>query len=168
VLLIDEIDRADEPFEAFLLELLSDFQLTIPELGTVFRPTSRPSWSLPPTGPARCTMRCGGDAFITGSTSRRWSPEMKILALKVPGLGEELRDKLVTFIHKLRDEGPFQAARRCRIDRLGARADAAGCRPLNAGCCRRHIGSLLKYQDDIARIRGSEAARLLAEIQAAA
>ena len=167
VLLIDEIDRADEPFEAFLLEVLSDFQISIPEIGTITAQqipivvlTSNRTREVHDALRRRCLYH-----WVDFPTLES---EMKILALKVPGLGEELRDKLVTFIHKLRDEDLFkQPGVAESIDWAHAltQLDAV---TLTPDVVDDTLGSLLKYQDDIARIRGSEAARLLAEIQAAA
>ena len=94
--------------------------------------------------------------------------ELDILALKAPGLTDELRQQLVAFIHKLRDEDLFkQPGVAESIDWAHAltQLDVVALTP---ELVNDTLGSLLKYQDDIARIQGSEAARLLAEIQAAA
>ena len=167
VLLIDEIDRADEPFEAFLLELLSDFQLTIPELGTV-------SADEPPI----VVITSNRTREVHDALRRRclyhWvdypslESENKILALKVPGLGAELRDMLVAFIHKLRDEDLFKRPGVAESIDWAHALTQLDVVTLTPDVVDDTLGSLLKYQDDIARIRGSEAAKLLAEIQAAA
>jgi MoxR-like ATPase len=167
VLLIDEIDRADEPFEAFLLELLSDFQLTIPELGTV-------TASEPPI----VVITSNRTREVHDALRRRclyhWvdypalEAEQRILTLKVPQLGSDLRAQLVAFIHKLRDEDLFKRPGVAESIDWAHALTQLDVVTLAPDIVDDTLGSLLKYQDDIARIRGSEAARLLAEIQAAA
>jgi MoxR-like ATPase len=167
VLLIDEIDRADEPFEAFLLEILSDYQISIPELGTVRAAT-----------PPVVVITSNRTREIHDALRRRclyhWveypalEAEMTILSLKAPGLGDQLREQLVRFIQRLRDEDLYKRPGVSEsIDWAHAliQLDAVSLTP---DLINYTLGSLLKYQDDIARVQGSEAARLLAEIQAAA
>ena len=167
VLLIDEIDRADEPFEAFLLELLSDFQITVPELGTIRADT-----------PPIVIITSNRTREVHDALRRRclyhWvdypslEAEKRILALKAPQLAEQLRDQLVAFIHRLRNLELFKSPGVAEsIDWAHAltQLDAV---TLTPDLINDTLGSLLKYQDDIARVQGSEAARLLAEIQAAA
>ena len=167
VLLIDEIDRADEPFEAFLLELLSDYQLTIPEIGTIKA-----------VEPPIVVITSNRTREVHDALRRRclyhWvdypgmEAEARILALKAPQLGPELRKMLVGFIHKLRDQDLFKrpgVAESIDWAHALAQLDVV---TLTPDLINDTLGSLLKYQDDIARIHGSEAARLLAEIQAAA
>ena len=167
VLLIDEIDRADEPFEAFLLELLSDFQLSIPEYGTV-------------------TAAAAPIVVITSNRTREvhdalrrrclyhWvdfpslADEARILALKAPALGTELREQLVAFIHRLRDEDLFKRPGVAESIDWAHALTQLDVVALSPDIINDTLGSLLKYQDDILRIQGSEAARLLAEVQAAA
>ena len=167
VLLIDEIDRADEPFEAFLLEILSDFQLTIPELGTVHADeppvviiTSNRTREVHDALRRRCLYH-----WVEYPTLEA---EMQILSMKAPGLADELRRQLVRFIQKLRDEDLYKRPGVSEsIDWAHAliQLDAVALTP---DLVNDTLGSLLKYQDDIQRVHGSEAARLLAEIQAAA
>jgi MoxR-like ATPase len=167
VLLIDEIDRADEPFEAFLLEILSDFQLTIPELGTITA-----------AEPPIVVITSNRTREVHDALRRRclyhWvdfpvlESEQRILALKVPGLGEALRTELVAFIHRLRDEDLFKRPGVAESIDWAHALTQLDVVTLTPDIIDDTLGSLLKYQDDIARIRGSEAARLLAEIQAAA
>lgn len=166
VLLIDEIDRADEPFEAFLLELLSDFQLSIPELGTI-------SAAEPPI----VIITSNRTREVHDALRRRclyhWveypshAAEAAIVALKVPGFSAALREQLIAFVHQLRDQDLFKSPGVAEtIDWANAltQLDVVALTP---EVVNDTLGTLLKYQDDIARIRGSEAARLLAEIQAA-
>ncbi len=167
VLLIDEIDRADEPFEAFLLELLSDFQITVPELGTIA--TAEPPIVVITSNRTR---------EVHDALRRRclyhWvdypslEAESRILSLKAPQLGKKLRGQLVAFIHKIRDEELFKRPGVSEsIDWAHAliQLDVV---TLTPDIINDTLGSLLKYQDDIVKVHGSEAARLLAEVQAAA
>jgi MoxR-like ATPase len=167
VLLIDEIDRADEPFEAFLLELLSDFQISIPEIGTIRAKE-----------PPIVVITSNRTREVHDALRRRclyhWvdypSQEIEsiIVALKAPDIAEDLRNQLIAFIHKLREQDLFkQPGVAETIDWANAltQLDVV---TLTPEILNDTLGSLLKYQDDIARVQGSEAARLLAEIQAAA
>ena len=167
VLLIDEIDRADEPFEAFLLELLSDFQLTVPEFGT-----------LKAAQPPIVVITSNRTREVHDALRRRclyhWvdfptlEAESRILSVKAPQLGKDLRDKLVAFIHKLRDEDLFKQPGVAESIDWAHALTQLDVVTLTPDIINDTLGSLLKYQDDIARVQGSEAARLLAEIQAAA
>jgi len=164
VLLIDEIDRADEPFEAFLLELLSDFQLSIPELGTI-------SAADPPI----VVITSNRTREVHDALRRRciyhwvdypsYEAESRILYLKAPSLGKDLRDQLITFIHKLRDEDLFKRPGVAETIDWANALTQLNVVTLTADVVNDTLGSLLKYQDDIAKVRGSEAARLLSEIQ---
>jgi MoxR-like ATPase len=164
VLLIDEIDRADEPFEAFLLELLSDYQLSIPELGTI-------KAGVPPI----VVITSNRTREVHDALRRRclyhwveypdFATESRIVALKAPGVAELLRRQLIDFVHRLREQDLFKSPGVAEtIDWANAlvQLDVVG---LDAAVVDDTLGLLLKYQDDIARVRGSEAARLLAEIQ---
>jgi MoxR-like ATPase len=166
VLLIDEIDRADEPFEAFLLELLSDYQLSIPELGTVTA-----------AAPPIVIITSNRTREVHDALRRRclyhwvdypsFEAETKIISLKAPQVASELREQLVAFIHRLRDQDLYkQPGIAESIDWANAltQLDVVSLTP---DVVNDTLGSLLKYQDDISRIHGSEAARLLAEVQAA-
>lgn len=167
VLLIDEIDRADEPFEAFLLELLSDFQLSIPELGTI-RAAERPI----------VVITSNRTREVHDALRRRclyhWVPypsyeaEAEIVALKAPQISSELRAQLVAFIHELRKQDLYKAPGVAETIDWAHALSQLDVVLLSSDLVDDTLGSLLKYQDDIARIRGSEAARLLAEIQSAA
>jgi MoxR-like ATPase len=167
VLLIDEIDRADEPFEAFLLELLSDFQLTVPEVGT-----------LKAAQPPIVVITSNRTREVHDALRRRclyhWvdfptlEAESRILSVKAPQLGKDLRDNLVAFIHKLRDEDLFKQPGVAESIDWAHALTQLDVVTLTPDIINDTLGSLLKYQDDIARVQGSEAARLLAEIQAAA
>ena len=164
VLLIDEIDRADEPFEAFLLELLSDYQLSIPELGTVraARPpivviTSNRTREVHDALRRRCLYH-----WVEYPTHEA---ESRILFLKAPSLGEELREQLITFVHNLRDEDLFKRPGVAETIDWANALTQLNVVTLTADVVNDTLGALLKYQDDITKVQGSEAARLLAEIQ---
>ena len=166
VLLIDELDRADEPFEAFLLELLADYQITIPELGTI-RATTPPVVVLTSNRTRevhdairrRCLYQ-----WVDYPTAAR---ERAILAAKGPGLPDRLAADVVAFVQRLRSMDLF------KLPGVAETIDWAGAlqyldqHELDASAVDQTLGVLLKYQDDIARIRGAEAARLLDEVKAA-
>jgi MoxR-like ATPase len=165
VLLIDEIDRADEPFEAFLLELLSDFQLSIPELGTISAEdppivviTSNRTREVHDALRRRCLYH-----WVDYPTHEA---EAEILSLKAPSIGDDLREQLIAFIHKLRDEDLFKRPGVAETIDWANALTQLNVVTLTADVVNDTLGALLKYQDDIAKVQGSEAARLLAEIQA--
>ncbi len=166
VLLIDELDRADEPFEAFLLELLADYQITIPELGTIRAAvppvvvlTSNRTREVHDAIRRRCLYQ-----WVDYPTAAR---ERAILAAKGPGLPERLSDHIVAFVQRLRSMDLF------KLPGVAETIDWAGAlqyldqHELDASAVDQTLGVLLKYQDDIARIRGAEAARILDEVKAA-
>ena len=162
VLLIDELDRADEPFEAFLLELLADFQLTIPEYGTVHAKiapvvvlTSNRTREVHDAIRRRCLYH-----WVDYPDARR---ERQILARKAPGVSEKLSAEVVAFVQRLRGEDLF------KLPGVAETIDWAGAlthlnkQELEPAAVDETLGVLLKYQDDIAKIKGAEAARLVAE-----
>ena len=165
VLLIDEIDRTDEPFEAFLLELLSDYQVTIPEIGTVRA-----------EAPPIVVITSNRTREIHDALKRRcfyyWvdypdaERELQILAVKAPGAAAELSRQVVAFVQKLRRKDLFKlpgvaetidwAEALTQLDQVA----------LDPQAIDSTLGVLLKYQDDIAKIRGSEAAQILDQVKA--
>ena len=164
VLLIDELDRTDEPFEAYLLEVLSDFQITIPELG-----------SIKATEPPLVVITSNRTREIHDALKRRcfyyWvdypdaARELEILRVKVPGAGAELSRQIVGFVQKLRKVELFKLPGIAEtIDWTEAliQLDQVA---LDPKAVDDTLGVLLKYQDDIARIRGSEAAGLLQQVK---
>ena len=165
VLLIDELDRADEPFEAYLLEVLSDYQVTIPELGTVKAPappivvvTSNRTREIHDALKRRCFYY-----WVDYPNAER---ELEILRLKSPGAAEELSRQVVGFIQKLRKEELFKVpgiAETLDWTRALVELDRV---TLDPATINDTLGTLLKYQDDIAKIRGPEAARILREVEA--
>ena len=164
VLLIDELDRTDEPFEAFLLEVLADFQITIPEIGTITaeKPpivivTSNRTREIHDALKRRCLYH-----WVDYPDADR---ELKILHSKLPGIDEKLSKQVITFVQKLRNEDLFKlpgvaetldwADALTQLDKM----------VLDSEGVDHTLGTLLKYQDDIAKIRGSEAARILEQVK---
>lgn len=164
VLLIDELDRADEPFEAFLLEVLSEFQITIPELGVVraAQPpivviTSNRTREIHDAVKRRCLYH-----WVDFPNAQR---ELEILRLRVPGAPEALARQIVAFIQGLRTLDLYKlpgVAETIEWSRALLELDALALDPTTL---HDTLGVLLKYQDDIARVQGSEAARLLEQIK---
>jgi MoxR-like ATPase len=164
VLLIDELDRADEAFEAFLLEVLADYQVTIPELGTVkaAQPpiviiTSNRTREIHDALKRRCLYH-----WVGYPTAAR---ELEIVRAKVPGIGKALSEQVVHFVQALRKQDLFKSPGVAEtLDWAGALAelDVAALDPTTVSDT---LGVLLKYQDDIARIEGTRAKELLDEVR---
>jgi len=165
VLLIDEIDRTDEAFEAFLLEVLADFQVTVPELGTVkaAQPpivlvTSNRTREVHDALKRRCLYH-----WVDYPNAER---ELKILRAKVPGLAKKLSEQVVAFVQALRKEDLFKSPGVAEtLDWAGAltELDVVALDPATVSDT---LGALLKYQDDIARLDGSKLKALLDEAKA--
>ena len=166
VLLIDEIDRTDEAFEAFLLEVLADFQVTIPELGTVkaAQPpivviTSNRTREIHDALKRRCFYY-----WIDYPNAER---ELQILRVKAPGAAEKLSQEVVAFVQKLRATNEL-----FKLPGVAETIDWAHALTqldvlaLTPEAINDTLGVLLKYQDDIAKIQGSEAQRLLTQVKA--
>ena len=160
VLLIDEIDRADEPFEAYLLEFLSDFQITIPEIGTLSAPeppvvvvTSNRTREIHDALKRRCFYY-----WVDYPDAER---ELAILKVKAPDAPAALSAQIVGFVQKLRGADLFKLPGVAEtIDWAGALTQL-DCVTLDPAIVNDTLGALLKYQDDIAKIRGAEAGRLV-------
>jgi MoxR-like ATPase len=167
VLLIDELDRADEPFEAFLLELLADFQISVPEFGTVRAKT------LPVVVLTSNRTREVHDA-IRRRCLYHWVDypdairERAILAAKAPDVPESLSAQVVAFVQKLRNEDLFKLPGVAETIDWAQALTYLNQKELAPASVDETLGVLLKYQDDIAKVRGAEAARLLNEMQGAA
>ena len=165
VLLIDELDRADEPFEAFLLEILADYQVTIPELGTIKAVT--PPITILTSNRTRevhdaVRRRCFYH-WIDYPTPER---ERAILELKVPNAAERLTREIVAFVNSLRGMDLYKSPGVAEAIAWAEALSVLNAIELEAGTIDATLGTLLKYQDDIARIQGSEAAQLLSEVKA--
>ncbi len=162
VLLIDEVDRTDEPFEAFLLEALSDYQVTIPEFGTVKAAeapivvlTSNRTREVHDALKRRCLYH-----WVDYPDFER---ELEILRKRVPEATEALTSEIVAFVHGLRGQDLFKSpgvAESIDWARCLVALDAVA---LSPALITDTLGALLKYQDDIARIAGAETTRLLDE-----
>jgi MoxR-like ATPase len=165
VLLIDELDRTDEPFEAYLLEVLSDYQVTIPEIGTIKAAappivivTSNRTREIHDALKRRCFYY-----WVDYPSARR---EFEILKVRCPGAGESLSRQVVAFVQELRKMDLFKLPGVAEtIDWTHAlmQLDAF---ELDRDTVNDTLGTLLKYQDDIARIQGSEANRILNQVKA--
>jgi MoxR-like ATPase len=166
VLLIDELDRADEPFEAFLLEVLSDFQITIPELGTIkaLEPpivvlTSNRTREIHDAVKRRCLYH-----WVAFPDAQR---EFEIVKRRVPGAPQALAQQIVAFVQGLRTVELYKLpgiAETIEWTRALMELDAL---VLDPEVVNSTLGVLLKYQDDIAKVHGSEAARLLEQVKLA-
>ena len=167
VLLIDELDRTDEAFEAFLLEILSDFQVTIPELGTIRAQeppiviiTTNRTREIHDALKRRCLYH-----WVDYPDAER---ELEIVKLKVPGAHEDLSREIVGYVQKLRTMELFKnpgiaetldwATALMELDKVA----------LDPQTVSDTLGVILKYQDDIAAIQGSEGGQILNEIKAEA
>jgi len=165
VLLIDEIDRTDEAFEAFLLEVLADFQVTIPELGTVKAAhppivvvTSNRTREVHDALKRRCLYH-----WVGYPSAER---ELAIVQAKLPGIAKALSEQIVGFVQALRKEDLFKAPGVAEtLDWAGAltELDVVALDPATVSDT---LGVLLKYQDDIARIESSKAKELLNAVRA--
>ncbi|MBX2855708.1 MAG: MoxR family ATPase [Rhodobacteraceae bacterium] len=167
VLLIDELDRTDEPFEAFLLEALSDFQVTIPELGAIKAPE-----------PPIVVLTSNRTREVHDALKRRclyhwvdypdFQTELTILHAKAPEAAEALSREVVAFVQRLRTEDLFKKPGVAESIDWAKALVALDALALSPEVISNTLGALLKYQDDIAKIQGSEAARLLQEAKSEA
>ena len=165
VLLIDEIDRTDEAFEAFLLEVLADFQVTVPELGTVQAKappivviTSNRTREIHDALKRRCLYH-----WVDYPSAER---ELAIVRTKVPGIGKKLSQEVVHFVQALRKQDLFKAPGVAEtLDWASAltELDAVALDPTTVSDT---LGVLLKYQDDIARLEGGAAKELIEQVRA--
>jgi MoxR-like ATPase len=167
VLLIDELDRTDEPFEAYLLEVLSDWQVTIPEIGTIHAAeppivviTSNRTREIHDAVKRRCFYH-----WVDYPDARR---ELEILHRKAPRAAEALSREVVAFVQRLRKSELF------KLPGVAETIDWANCLvaldrvALDPETVNNTLGVLLKYRDDLERIAGEEAERLVSEAKAAA
>ena len=164
VLLIDELDRADEAFEAYLLEILSEWQMTIPEFGTIAATT-----------PPVVIITSNRTREIHDALKRRcfyhWvdypsvEDELDILRRRAPEAGVVLAEQVVRFVQKLRDARLFKAPGVAETIDWAQALVELDCVAIDPASADSTMGVLLKYQDDISLITGSEAARILAEVQ---
>jgi len=164
VLLIDEIDRTDEAFEAFLLEVLADFQVTVPELGTIkaAQPpivviTSNRTREVHDALKRRCLYH-----WVGYPDAKR---ELSILRAKVPGIAKKLSEQVVAFVQALRKEDLFKVPGVAEtLDWAGALSELDVV-ALDPATVSDTLGALLKYQDDIARLEQTKVKALLDEVK---
>jgi len=164
VLLIDELDRTDEPFEAFLLEALSEFQVTIPELGTIRAPE-----------PPIVILTSNRTREVHDALKRRclyhwvdypgYERELEILNARVPQAAAELSRQVVAFVQRLRGEDLFKKPGVAETIDWAKCLLALDVVTLSPEVIADTLGALLKYQDDIQKISGHEAGRLLDEVR---
>ncbi|MDW4497516.1 MoxR family ATPase [Sulfitobacter sp. D35] len=165
VLLIDELDRTDEPFEAFLLEALSDFQVTIPELGTIRAPE-----------PPIVIVTSNRTREVHDALKRRclyhwvdypeFAREMEILQARAPEAAETLSREVVAFVQQLRTEDLFKRPGVAETIDWAKCLLALDVIELSPEVIADTLGAILKYQDDIQKLQGSEAKRILDEVKA--
>lgn len=164
VLLIDELDRADEPFEAYLLEVLSDYQITVPEIGTIKADappitviTSNRTREIHDALKRRCFYY-----WVDYPSAER---ELQILKVKTPQASDALSRQVVAFVQRLRDLDLFKLPGIAETIDWNQALTQLDVLSLNPDVVNDTLGALLKYQDDIARVRDTEAARILEEIK---
>lgn len=165
VLLIDELDRTDEPFEAFLLEALSDFQVTIPELGTIKAPE-----------PPIVILTSNRTREVHDALKRRclyhwvdypnFDREMEIVRARAPEAAESLSKEVVAFVQALRKEDLFKKPGVAETIDWAKCLVALDHLELSPQVISDTLGAILKYQDDIQKLQGSEAKRILDEARA--
>ena len=164
VLLIDELDRTDEPFEAYLLEVLSDFQVTIPELGTITAKdpplvviTSNRTREIHDALKRRCFYH-----WVDYPSANR---ELEIIKIKAPAASETLSAEVVGFVQQLRGMDLFKQPGVAETIDWAHALTQLDCMALDPEMVNDTLGTLLKYQDDIVKIEGSEASRILKEVK---
>ena len=165
VLLIDELDRTDEAFEAFLLEVLADFQVTIPELGTIKAEhppivviTSNRTREIHDALKRRCLYH-----WVGYPTAER---ELAIVRTKVPGIAKKLSHEIVLFVQALRKQDLFKAPGVAETLDWASALTELDAVALDPAMVSDTLGVLLKYQDDIARLEGSGAKELIEQVRA--
>jgi MoxR-like ATPase len=163
VLLIDELDRTDEPFEAFLLEVLADFQITIPEIGT-FKADAPPIVIITSNRTREIHDALKRRCFYHWVDYPRAERELEIIRARLPGVEERLSRQIVHFVQELRRRDLFKlpgVAETLDWTRALTTLDTL---ELTPGIVNDTLGTLLKYQDDIVKVQGSEAAKILNEV----
>jgi MoxR-like ATPase len=165
VLLIDELDRTDEAFEAFLLEVLADFQVTIPEMGTVKAAhapiviiTSNRTREIHDALKRRCLYH-----WVGYPSAER---ELAIVQARLPDIAEKLSQEIVHFVQKLRREDLFKAPGVAETLDWASALSELDVVALDPATVSDTLGVLLKYQDDIARLDGSKVKDILNDVRA--
>ncbi|MFL5680898.1 MAG: AAA family ATPase, partial [Chloroflexota bacterium] len=165
VLLIDEIDRADEEFEAYLLEILSDFQVTVPEIGTIKA-----------AQPPRVVLTSNRTREVHDALKRRclyhWidyptrQKEYEIVLARVPAAPEGLARQVVAFVHRLREADLTKVPGIAETLDWAAALLSMGATQLEPALVDETLGVVLKYEEDIRQIRGDATRKYLAEAAA--
>ena len=165
VLLIDEIDRADEEFEAYLLEILSDFQVTVPEIGTIRADV-----------PPRVILTSNRTREVHDALKRRclyhWidyptaQKEYEIVLARVPAAPQKLATEVVGFVHRLREADLTKVPGIAETLDWAAALLSLGAKELSPALVDETLGVVLKYEEDIRQIRGEQVARMLTEVAA--
>src|SRR6187401_3469872 len=165
VLLIDELDRTDEAFEAFLLEVLADNQVTIPEMGTV--KAEHPPITVITSNRTReihdALKRCCLYHWVGYPTAER---ELEIVRAKVPGVSKKLSEQVVSFVQVLRKQDLFKSPGVAETLDWATALSELDAVALDPATVSDTLGVLLKYQDDIARLEGGKIKELLDQVQA--
>jgi MoxR-like ATPase len=163
VLLIDELDRADDEFESFLLELLSDFQITVPEIGTISAEhtpiiiiTSNRTREIHEALKRRC--------IYTWIDYPSREKELEIVRLKVPGIAERLSQQVVDFVQAMRQQELYKVPGVAETLDWAEALGHLNQTELNPATVEATLGLLLKYQDDVDKIRGSVTAALVEQV----
>jgi MoxR-like ATPase len=165
VLLIDEIDRADEEFEAYLLEILSDFQVTVPEIGTIRAEV-----------PPRVILTSNRTREVHDALKRRclyhWidyptaQKEYEIVLARVPAAPHQLATEVVGFVHRLREADLTKVPGIAETLDWAAALLSLGAKELSPALVDETLGVVLKYEEDIRQVRGEQAGRMLTEVAA--
>ncbi|MAT87686.1 MAG: ATPase [Aestuariivita sp.] len=165
ILLIDELDRTDEPFEAFLLEALSDFQVTVPELGTICAPE-----------PPIVILTSNRTREVHDALKRRclyhwvdypdFSREIEILSARAPDMSKTLSHEVVAFVQKIRDEELFKKPGVAETIDWAKCLMALDVLSLSPESISDTLGAILKYQDDISKLQVAEVKRILVDARA--
>ena len=167
MLLIDEIDRADEEFEAFLLEVLSDFQITIPELGTI-RARRRPAVVLTSNRTRELHDALKRRALFHWIGHPSIEREVDIVKLRVPGIPERLAGEAAAFVRELRGLDLAKPPGVAETIDWAMALNALGRQEIDAEVVEQTLGSVLKYREDIEQVRDETLSRLVDEARAGA
>ena len=163
VLLIDELDRSDEEFEAYLLEILSEFQVTIPEIGTI-RADRRPIAVITSNRTREVHDALKRRCLYHWIDYPSFDREFEILKLKLPEAPEQLTEQVTAFVQKVREEDLYKMPGVAETLDWAEALWALDQEQLDPEMVDNTLGALLKYQDDVLKIRGTETRRILADL----
>jgi MoxR-like ATPase len=163
ILLIDEIDRADEEFEAFLLELLSDWQISIPEIGTI-RATQPPTVIITSNRTREVHDALKRRCLFYWIDYPSLEKEQQIVAARIPGIGEKLSEQLVAFVQELRKMDLYKLPGVAETLDWATALVALDAKDLTPSMVDDTLGAILKYQDDVTQVRGAGVQTLLTKV----